>query len=178
MKIRTYVTAFAVAAFATGFGLNSAYACAGCGCSPAAAKDDAAVAPVAAAAAQAVDKAAKEEKAVGACCAASIAAGKPACCPAPAAKGATATVKAAVTAVKTGEASTVVYNIEGASCPVGCGAAITKALQSYEGIAKFDLDKKNWLAKVTFKDGEDPEKFVKTFNEGTRYTAKVKTDEK
>jgi len=85
------------------------------------------------------------------------------------------TVKADAEAVTT---STVVYSIEGAKCPVGCGTAITKALKSYDGIAKFDLDKKNWLAKVTFKDGQDPEKFVEHFNEGTRFTAKAKKDEK
>jgi hypothetical protein len=94
-------------------------------------------------------------------------------------EGKAASTDAASAAVKSEQSQTVVYQIEGASCPVGCGAKVTKALKGYAGIANFSLDKKNWLATVTFKEGEDHDKFVNYFNEKTGFSAKeVKPSEK
>ena len=69
-------------------------------------------------------------------------------------------------------ARTVSLSIQGASCPLGCGSAVTAAIKKYDGVEKFELDKNKWVAKLTFKPEQDPAKFVKYFNEKTRFTCK------
>ncbi|MDP6114277.1 MAG: hypothetical protein QGF00_06570 [Planctomycetota bacterium] len=45
------------------------------------------------------------------------------------------------------------------------------AISNYDGVVKMKLDTKKWVAKVNFKKDADVEKFLKNFNDSTRFTA-------
>ena len=45
------------------------------------------------------------------------------------------------------------------------------AIGNYDGVVKMKLDTKKWVAKVNFKKDADVEKFLKNFNDTTRFTA-------
>lgn len=44
-------------------------------------------------------------------------------------------------------------------------------MNNYDGVVKMKLDTKKWVAQVDFKKDADVDKFLKTFNDTTRFTA-------
>jgi len=44
-------------------------------------------------------------------------------------------------------------------------------MKKFDGVVKMKLDTKKWVAQVNFKKDADVEKFLKSFNDTTRFTA-------